>query len=143
MSGGCGLLFVYGSLMRRAGGPWAKRLEALGEWVGEGSVPGRLYALGWYPGLRPAQADHERVRGEVWRLPDPAAAFAKLDPYEDCFPDSPETSLFVRGRVQALLDAGGSVECWIYEYKGPLDGADFLPSGDFLELARSGKGGGA
>src|SRR5580692_7203168 len=45
-------LFVYGTLRKGSGNPHARRLAEHAEWAGPGRIPGRLYRLGRYPGLK-------------------------------------------------------------------------------------------
>jgi len=61
------LLFVYGTLMQ--GLPLHHLIAGRCEFVGEGTVTGRLLDLGRYPGAVPERPGN--VRGEVYRLLDP------------------------------------------------------------------------
>lgn len=106
------LLFAYGTLRdarQRAlvlGGVASRPL-------GNGTVAGALYDLGSYPGLLPGD---DRVPGTVIALGD-AAALARLDEFEGV-----ESGLYVRERTTVHLDAGGTVEAWIYRYNRPVLG---------------------
>lgn len=74
------LLFVYGSLKR--GEHNQHHLGPAAAFVGPArTVPGyRLYNLGTYPGMVPADDDLVGVTGEVWSIP--AAQLPHLDAFE-------------------------------------------------------------
>lgn len=102
----------------------ARWLEARAELHGKAFMRGRLFHLGRFPGMRPARAAEDRVRGEVYRLLDAATALAYLDAYEG--PD------FERILGEAELGAGEIVCCWAYLYRPqPLE-SQRIASGDFL-----------
>jgi gamma-glutamylcyclotransferase (GGCT)/AIG2-like uncharacterized protein YtfP len=107
------LLFVYGTLCR--GLSRNKFLRAAGaRYEGRGSVRGRLYDLGDFPGALPAQGDSVQVGGEVYRLPNPESALKVLDGVEAFGPASPQTSLFRRELVEVRLENRVTVQVWIY-----------------------------
>jgi gamma-glutamylcyclotransferase (GGCT)/AIG2-like uncharacterized protein YtfP len=110
----------------------AHYLASGGRCVGAGTVAGRLYDLGEYPGLVGPAAEGQRVRGEVYELDDPAAVLAALDRYEGCAEGDPQPWGFARRLAAVALDGGGELEAWAYEYRGPLEGARLIPSGDYL-----------
>jgi gamma-glutamylcyclotransferase (GGCT)/AIG2-like uncharacterized protein YtfP len=125
-------LFVYGTLRADSGHAMASVLATLARRVGPGSVAGRLYDLGAYPGLVEPLAEGERVRGEVYELADPERALVVLDRYEGCGPEEPPPWLFVRRPGLVALANGGELTAWVYEYRGLLDTARHIPSGDYL-----------
>jgi gamma-glutamylcyclotransferase (GGCT)/AIG2-like uncharacterized protein YtfP len=124
-------LFVYGTLRRGSGHPMAAFLAARGTWLGRATVPGRLYDLGPYPGLTAPQTPEERVGGEVHELLDADATLAALDAYEGCSPPGEPPGLYERVLTHAVLDGGETIAVWTYLYRGPLDRARHLPSGDY------------
>ncbi len=119
---------LYGSLMRGLGA-----LESLGisnalRFEGSCSIPGQLFDLGSYPGLRPGPG---RVRGELYRLDrqEGLSALARLDEFEDFDPRRPEESLYRRVRVDLLEPADCSA--WLYVYNRQPDPRLQIPSGDW------------
>jgi pyruvate carboxylase len=99
--------------------------------IGEGTIRGRLFDLGEYPG---AIADSKRfstVRGEVHELLAPAETLAVLDDVEGYDAKRPERSLFIRKTVEVKLDGGRAVEAWVYFYARALGEALEIPDGDF------------
>jgi gamma-glutamylcyclotransferase (GGCT)/AIG2-like uncharacterized protein YtfP len=100
--------------------------------MGAGTVPGRLYDLGAYPGMVDAADEGERVRGEVYELDEPEATLTALDRYEGCGPEDPRPWLYERQLAAVTLDGGGRLSAWVYLYRGPLTGARHILSGDYL-----------
>jgi gamma-glutamylcyclotransferase (GGCT)/AIG2-like uncharacterized protein YtfP len=93
--------------------------------LGAASYCGRLYDLGWYPGVVPSDDPADLVRGELFALPTPAAALlAELDSYE-----GPE---FRRVRALVTPAEASPVESWIYLYTREATGLPRIASGDFL-----------
>lgn len=131
-------LFVYGSLRRDVPGGRAELLGDDAEFLGPGSVRGRLLDLGAYPGLVPAVTRDERVRGELYAIRG-RRILAALDAYEDYDPQRPERSLFLRREVQVELDSGESRTAWVYWYAGPPGRGRRIVSGDYLD--RGGRAG--
>jgi gamma-glutamylcyclotransferase (GGCT)/AIG2-like uncharacterized protein YtfP len=123
-------LFVYGTLMKGLGEGWLAKLGA--ELVGQGSIGGRLYDLGDYPGATPdGNESRHRVKGELYRLADPELAMRVLDQYEEFLPSRPEQSLFVRTLVLVTLANGRKEDAWAYFYNGTIDETKLIPSGDY------------
>ncbi len=99
-------LFVYGTL-RRGEPLHGELVRANAELVGEASMRGTLYLLGWYPGARP-EGD-QVIRGELYLLPEPRSAFRRLDAVEGGE---------FRRRVVLVRQAGGDTRrAWAYLLK--------------------------
>jgi len=70
------------------------------------------------------------VIGEVHRFRQIETVLGILDEVEEYFGEGDPNNLYRRVKYRAeLLDGGGSVSCWLYEYVGPLEGADIIKSG--------------
>lgn len=117
-------LFVYGTLMRSAaaaelGAEMRARLAREAEWLGPATMAGRLYNLGRYPAMKPAQSPGDTLFGEVYRLACPRSAFRWLDPYEGLRPGAaaPDYRRCIR---QARLATGERVDAWVYLYQKPV-----------------------
>lgn len=121
---------MYGTLRRGAGHPMAALLEDRARWLGEAHMPGRLYDLGDFPGMKDPGAPGERVRGEIWELEE--ELFVLLDEYEGCGPADPQPAAFARCRRVALLATGQRLEVWVYVYRAEADEQRRIPSGDYL-----------
>ena len=121
-------LFVYGTLMQ--GLPLHHLLANQCEFVGTGTVKGRLLDLGRYPGAVPDEAGI--VHGEVyWRLAH--GLLASLDREEGHRPDAPGLSLYLRRQTRVLLADGREVVAWMYGYQGPRDRSVPIPGGDYRQ----------
>lgn len=116
------LLFVYGSLRRRARAQHRLRGAVF---VGLASITGRLYELGPYPAACPSRRGRERVQGELYRLPR-AATLVVLDRYEDA--STPAGGEYRRA-LAPVACAGRHRPAWVYWYARPLRGARRLPGG--------------
>ena len=85
-------------------------------------MPGRLYRVGWYPGLVEAAAGGARVHGEVYALADPAATLAWLDDYELIVPGKEASNEYVRVERAVQLASGQEVSAWVYLYQRDVAG---------------------
>ena len=126
-----GALFVYGTLMR--GQVQAALLEEHAPVsVCAGSVPGRLLALGWYPGLVPPAHPSDRVHGEVFRFESVESLIPELDVYEDFRGYGAPDSLYHRVLLEVSTAVGREL-AWAYLYVGSTVGATPIVSGRFTE----------
>lgn len=130
------LLFVYGTLRRGSHRRMHRQLAQSADLVGSARFRGRLFRVAAYPGAVASPHAADSVRGEVYRLRDPAL-LPVLDRYEGCDPRDP-TPPYVRRLEQVTLDDDAAiVRSWIYLYARPTDGLERIMSGDFLEAPRS------
>ena len=117
-------LFVYGTLRLGQSADLTRTGGAL--FAGPDRVSGRLYALGWLPGVK---LDGETfddakpaVTGECFLIEDESIT-ARLDHYEG------HPHLFCRKVVKT--ESGR--DAWVYEYMGSTDyAASPVESGDWL-----------
>ena len=122
-------VFVYGTL--RAGGRNdIGRLRPAPEYVGRAEVPGRLFSLGWYPGLLLGGSDAEPVVGEVYAID--AALEAVLDRIEAIVP-GPDSEYFKR-EIPVKVD-GRCIECLVYEVNpAAVQGRPRLSPADWMRF---------
>ncbi len=124
-------LFAYGTLHPRYApaeiAPFAAKLTP----IGEGFAYGVLYDLGGYPGAILDPSSQQTIAGTVFQLPDEPQILDELDRYEECDPAAPDTSLFVRVLHSVALATSGTLQCWIYVWKGDPTSATVIPSGRF------------
>jgi gamma-glutamylcyclotransferase (GGCT)/AIG2-like uncharacterized protein YtfP len=113
-------IFLYGTL--RPGHAPREIADAVGRLrrIGAGTVRGRLYDLGAYPGLVLDDSASE-VRGEVFAVPD-AETLARMDAYEGYYPGDAAASLFLRVKTVVALENGPTEACWVYVYNRSLPG---------------------
>lgn len=124
-------LFVYGTLRRQAGRAMGRWLARQTDYVGNGTVRGRLYLVTDYPGFVASRDPQDCVRGEVYRLRYPVAILARLDEYEGYGPRFPTPNEFIRARQHVRLASTAIITAWIYLYNLPVDTLSRIDSGDF------------
>lgn len=117
-------LFVYGSLRRQSAHRMARFLESDGRFVGAAKAPGRLYRLGRFPGMLQATGPDQWVAGDLFGLPQAEETLSELDRFEGL--------QFVRQEEKVILADGRSVQAWVYWYRGPVDEAQRIASGDYF-----------
>lgn len=122
-------LFVYGTLMR--GGRLHHHIQqARPSQITAARCAGRLYRVGWYPGLRPAVHEHDVVHGERVEVDSPAAALRALDDVEDFRGyDDDSASLYHRIIGELHDEDGAAHHGWLYLYVGSVSPDAHLPSG--------------
>ena len=125
-------LFVYGTLRHGYPNRYARLLEHSARYLGTARIPGRLYRISWYPGVRLVKGAEDAVNkefvvGDLFRLRDPKM-LAKLDQYEG-------SNEYQRVAATATLSDGTRVRCWIYEFIGGVLESQRVPSGDWFDVA--------
>ncbi|WP_124111399.1 gamma-glutamylcyclotransferase [Palleronia sp. THAF1] len=121
-------VFVYGTLRRgfiNNDATLAFREGA--SFIAEGTLPGGLYSVGWYPAL--IEGEEGRVHGEVWKITQPGIMHI-LDDYEGLFDDGPPEYQRARRMVET---AQGRIEAWAYIYLYEVDPMQRLPKGDWAD----------
>jgi gamma-glutamylcyclotransferase (GGCT)/AIG2-like uncharacterized protein YtfP len=90
---------------------------------------GLLYNLGLFPGMI-MKSDGGVVMGEVHRFRQIEAVLGILDEVEEYYGDGDPNNLYRRVEHEVeLLNREGLITCWVYEYVGPLEGAELVESG--------------
>lgn len=118
-------LFVYGTLKSNFDNDFARYLRANAKLVGTGIVKGRLFILGWYPGLV-LDEDAYEVKGEVYEfLNDQEILLKKLDTYEGVDSDD------FRRVLRPVNLNSEMINCWVYETL--IENDVELKTGEFLE----------
>ncbi len=113
-------IFVYGTLHPdRAPQEIAQAVRSLRP-IGQGTICGRLYNFGDYPGVVLDQTAGQLVPGSVYALPADTGVLAELDRYEEFEPDNVEHSLFVRAKTTVTFADGQQRQCWVYVYNKPV-----------------------
>jgi gamma-glutamylcyclotransferase (GGCT)/AIG2-like uncharacterized protein YtfP len=89
---------------------FARRLRHEAKLLGRGHMPGRLYRVRWYPGMRPARGAEDVVSGELYKLRQPSKTLTALDEYEE---------RYRRELHSATLENGQAIWAWVYMYGQP------------------------
>jgi gamma-glutamylcyclotransferase (GGCT)/AIG2-like uncharacterized protein YtfP len=124
-------LFVYGTLVRRSRHPMARVLAERARHAGTAKVSGRLYDLGRYPGMLPAQGGDDWVHGDLYDLGEGTTTLADLDAYE--LEESPLPAYFERQLDEAILADGTRVAAWVYWYRGDVAEVQRIVSGRYTK----------
>lgn len=119
-------IFVYGTLRVGASNHFRMGRAHL---LGPAMMKGKLYKIGWYPGLV-LQAGVGEVVGEVYGVSP--SLMGELDEFEGF--RGTDQDEFVRVRAHALV-TGKEMELWVYEYRGSVEERCLIESGDWLEVA--------
>lgn len=129
-------VFVYGTLRRGFINNEATLAFRNGAtFLCDGTVPGALYSVGWYPAL--VEGMLGAVRGEVWELSTPGLMDV-LDDYEGLTDEGPPE--YTRERRQ-IRTATGPVEAWAYVYAHEIGSLHRIRSGDWAEAFNAPQGG--
>jgi gamma-glutamylcyclotransferase (GGCT)/AIG2-like uncharacterized protein YtfP len=118
-------IFVYGTLRSESDHPMARRLCAQARHVGEGTIPGRLYDMGWYPTALFDERENRRIIGDVFALKPGGRLLAELDAYEAGDP------AYAREIFEVSLADGRKIMAWAYGVKKPPN-TRLIHSGDFI-----------
>jgi gamma-glutamylcyclotransferase (GGCT)/AIG2-like uncharacterized protein YtfP len=125
-----GYVFFYGSLKR---GEPLYFLEGIGD-LRLDVIPARmhgglLYNLGLFPGMI-LKSHGDVVMGEVHSFRQIEAVLEILDQVEEYYGEGDPHNLYRRVQHEAeLLNGEGFITCWVYEYVGPLEGAELIEGG--------------
>lgn len=130
-------LFAYGTLIPSHAPAELAGMVRKFRRIGRGSVRGRLYDLGEYPGAVLAEGP-AMVHGEVYELPADHEILRKLDEYEGFDPQDRGGSLFTRTECSVRLESGEELSCWLYVYNRDPGPAKIVPDGDYLHLRATG-----
>ena len=127
-------LFVYGTLRKHSGGDLYHVLARNAAFVGDGTVQGRLYSLGEYPGLVLARTPTDTVKGEVYRIAGLSLneVLALLDEYEGCGQRDPEHHEYRRTIIPVRIDNQNTIRAWAYVLNRDTQGLRRIHSGDFI-----------
>ena len=144
-------LFVYGTLRSDMGHPMHEVLERYAQFVGVGTILGKLFNLGHYPGLvlakskdtEPSLDTEPRVWGEVYALNAETTPllFEMLDDYESYDPEQIRQSEYCRETVpvqladnpNAIEPKQHSVVAWTYVYNQDIGAYPVIPSGNYAD----------
>ena len=125
-------LFVYGTLKRDSRNSILHLLDRDATFIGYARMRGLLFDLGMYPGVVASPDSDTWVHGEVYALRSPSDSLARLDTYEGCGINDPDTHEFERIAHEVELTSGETNVAWVYIYKGPTSGRPEIQSGNYL-----------
>ncbi|THU37201.1 gamma-glutamylcyclotransferase [Niastella caeni] len=126
-------LFVYGSLRSGFHNSAYNYISRYFIFDGMGSVQGKLYDMGEYPGAIPCTEDYY-ITGELYHIAQEnefAWAMEQLDDYEGILVEPGETPLFRRELVNVLF-RNTTVTAWMYWYNRLVTNQPSIESGDYV-----------
>jgi gamma-glutamylcyclotransferase (GGCT)/AIG2-like uncharacterized protein YtfP len=124
-------LFTYGTLQPGIAPAEMAHVAAKLKVIGDGTVRGRLYDLGSYPGAILDPSTDQKVTGLVLELTNGEDLLPELDAYEEYNPEATASSLFLRVLHPVELAKGDTLQCWIYVWNGFSASAPIIPNGRF------------
>lgn len=100
-------------------------------------IPGELYDLGWYPGIKLVNPTNSRVVVEMLEVSD--HKLKQLDQYEGYHENDEKSSLYLRREINVEIDTG-PVKGWIYVYNHDINSRfPYIPGGDWLSYRHKDK----
>jgi gamma-glutamylcyclotransferase (GGCT)/AIG2-like uncharacterized protein YtfP len=123
-------VFTYGTLMRGECRESRLRFDGNVVSVTRACVPGALFDLGPYPGMRLSGEPGHMAHADLYRVRHVGKTIEILDEIEDFKGYGEEGSLYRRALIQARDESGSSFLAWIYIFEGPDAGVP-IPSGDW------------
>ena len=127
-------VFVYGTLLPGLAPPVIADAVATLCVVGPGTVQGRLYHLGAYPGCILDEECDSLIHGQLLEIPDPAV-LERLDWYEGYAAHDDAGSLFLRTVCDVTLAGGDQVRSWVYVYNRSVKAARLISGGRYHPTA--------
>lgn len=123
------LLFVYGTLLSGFTNTFRQLMESQTSFLSKGTIQGRLYDLGNYPGLVLSNEPNAIVFGEVYQVHQ-ESLIKELDLYEN-YRHNDASSLYLRSVQTIVLNDEQSVEAMVYTYNKSVDNAIRIIDGDY------------
>lgn len=126
-------LFVYGTLRKGFDNNMASYLAANAEYIGEGTVKGRIYDTGGFPALIMSDSEADKVAGDVYLICKDKEVLKYIDHYEGYRADVTKYSLFLRERCDVVIEGGLLVNAWVYVFNHPVENLQIIECGDYME----------
>ncbi len=132
------LLFVYGTLRREVGAPAYALFAEHATFLDAGTIAGRMYDLGSYPGITLEAEGAHCVHGEVYRLTTPQPTLQLLDRYEGVAGTRGDGSgQYDRLEVPVATHDHGLVMAWVYVCLMDLTDCPAIEGGDYVRYLSS------
>ncbi len=126
------LLFVYGTLLKKADNELSRFLEAHSRRLGPATYQGKLFLIGWYPGLVPSDSSSDQVLGELLELDDNhETVLLKLDEYEGVNNPPKAEDEYERKKITVHIENRREI-CYAYVYRASTETLESIHDGDFL-----------
>lgn len=129
------LLFVYGTLRKKAAADMHHWLVRHARYYSAGQMSGELYEVAGYPGALATVGNGRRISGELYKIIDAESVLPTLDEYEECTERFPKPHEFIREKRPVTLPDGKQVLAWVYLYNRNTAQLERIDSGDYLLYA--------
>lgn len=127
---GISRIFVYGTLMQGMTSEAAMHFQQHADFLEKGSLPGKLYTLGEYPGAHYDSADREyKIHGEIWRMHAPEVLLSWLDRYEEVSTEHAFPTKYVRRILPVAPEDGYHLASYVYLYNRFVSPSQCIVSG--------------
>jgi gamma-glutamylcyclotransferase (GGCT)/AIG2-like uncharacterized protein YtfP len=124
------LLFVYGTLLIDDN-KFAAYLRSNASFYNTGTIKGKLYDVGTYPGLIISNNHDYLIAGTIYQLNNAEKVLKYLDPYEGFGNEQEQPNLFIRESLP-IETSDGAINCWVYLYNLSIDGLHLITPGDYM-----------
>ncbi|PJC87383.1 gamma-glutamylcyclotransferase [Vibrio sp. HA2012] len=125
-------IFVYGTLRKETATAMHQVLAQYCEYVSVGSMQGKLYDIGHYPGAIKSTEPSDKVYGELYRILNQEKLFIRLDEYEECTDTFPRPHEYIREKTTITLPESNNIQAWAYIYNYDTSELIQIKSGDYL-----------
>ena len=135
-------LFVYGTLLSNIASRVEHIMRKQTKVIGEGYVHGKIYDLGEYPAAIADPDSKDLIYGELIELQN-KKILDILDDYEECGPQWPEPTEYIRIKVKVHITSSilidSSIEAFFYNYNFPVLEIDQIKSGSYKKFVQEQK----
>jgi gamma-glutamylcyclotransferase (GGCT)/AIG2-like uncharacterized protein YtfP len=108
-------LFVYGTLKYDSHNHMARFLRGHADFLGEATMPGRIFQLHDYPGAVFDENSASVVSGHLFKLHNPGFILRVLDKYEGIGDEFPQPNEY--RRMEKLIRFGEkTIHSWVFLY---------------------------
>lgn len=129
-------LFVYGTLCKSALNSKHHYLLPEARFVDTAYLNAKLFLIEHYPAVIDSENASDIVRGELYKISEPATLFLRVDDYEACSDDYPEPREYKRVKRQVTTESGDKISAWIYLFNLPTEPFLQIHSGDFVQFQK-------
>lgn len=127
-------IFVYGLLKSMYNNEAAKFIRQHCTLVGTGTIPGRLFDLGTYPGMVYEPNAKTTVLGEVFKINSNKEGLTKyLDEFEECGPEFEQPNEYRKEIILTKVN-GATINASSYIYNRNLEGLKMIDSGNYDDV---------
>lgn len=131
-------LFTYGTLRKDEHNPMQKFLSNNAEWIGKAVFQGKLYYENGHPAAISSANEESKILGDLFEFNTASNLLEKLDRYEGYHPNNFQGSLYIRKKREVVIvNSNEPCEAWIYIYNQPVESANLIESGDYIQFNRS------